>query len=133
MADQLKTANFALRSDIKTAWLEALRSGEYKQGYGYLYDERENSFCCLGVLCRVKHPEDDLDKIDMYAMPAEIYKEFQFEDADWGLKCKVDGEMEDLAELNDHGRTFLAIADIIERAVPTFTTDPNILTWPKEG
>lgn len=127
-----KTANFALRSDIKAAWLEALRSGKYKQGHERLYNSNDNSFCCLGVLCRVQHPEDSLEKIDMYAMPAEIYSEFAFDDADWDLKCKVDGEMEILAELNDHGRTFLAIADIIERTVPTFTTDPNILTWPEE-
>lgn len=41
---------------IKYEWIEALRSGEYKQGRGTLrsYD---NQYCCLGVLCdiAVKH------------------------------------------------------------------------------
>lgn len=33
----------------KKRWLKALRSGEYKQGVGYLKNGDE--FCCLGVLC----------------------------------------------------------------------------------
>jgi hypothetical protein len=38
---------------IKTRWLDALRSGKYKQGTMYLAREWDNepSFCCLGVLC----------------------------------------------------------------------------------
>jgi hypothetical protein len=32
-------------------WLNALRSGEYKQGKGYLFDG--TGFCCLGVLEKV--------------------------------------------------------------------------------
>lgn len=32
-------------------WLAALRSGEYKQGKGHLC--RDDSYCCLGVLCEV--------------------------------------------------------------------------------
>lgn len=35
--------------DVKAKWVEALRSGEYKQGKGVL--EQEGKFCCLGVLC----------------------------------------------------------------------------------
>lgn len=36
---------------IKEMWIEALESGKYKQGYGQL--EKDNQFCCLGVLCQV--------------------------------------------------------------------------------
>lgn len=39
-----------MKSDVKEAWLEALRSGEYEQGTGKL-QSREGEFCCLGVLC----------------------------------------------------------------------------------
>jgi len=43
----------------RKAWLEALRSGEFRQGTGYLCqndpnNEKEDSplfFCCLGVAC----------------------------------------------------------------------------------
>lgn len=36
-------------------WLTALRSGKYKQGYGQLKLEcdESTSYCCLGVLCEV--------------------------------------------------------------------------------
>lgn len=43
---------------VKTAWVAALRSGEYKQGDGYLYNPANDSYCCLGVLCRVLGSED---------------------------------------------------------------------------
>lgn len=36
---------------IQTKWLEALESGNYKQGKGYLKDK--DGYCCLGVLCEV--------------------------------------------------------------------------------
>jgi len=49
-----------MNEQVKKMWLDALRSGEYKQGQNVLHaynsvgDER---FCCLGVLCdiAVKH------------------------------------------------------------------------------
>lgn len=37
---------------IKQQWVEALRSGEYKQGRNRLRSEA-NEFCCLGVLCNL--------------------------------------------------------------------------------
>jgi len=35
-----------------TKWLEALRSGEYKQGIGKLAT-KDGYYCCLGVYCKV--------------------------------------------------------------------------------
>jgi len=32
-------------------WVDALRSGDYKQGRRALYDGVTDSFCCLGVAC----------------------------------------------------------------------------------
>lgn len=32
-------------------WVEALRSGNYKQGYGQL--RKQDKFCCLGVACDI--------------------------------------------------------------------------------
>lgn len=42
--------------EIKSRWVTALRSGEYKQGQGGLHPE-EDSFCCLGVLCDLHSKE----------------------------------------------------------------------------
>lgn len=36
---------------VKAKWLEALRSGKYKQGRQSLREA--DSFCCLGVLCDI--------------------------------------------------------------------------------
>jgi hypothetical protein len=38
-----------MNPEIKELWLQALTSGEYTQGTGYL--QKDGSFCCLGVLC----------------------------------------------------------------------------------
>lgn len=42
-----------MKPHVKAAWLEALRSGRYKQGKGCLRSgpPEDSDFCCLGVLC----------------------------------------------------------------------------------
>lgn len=40
-----------MNPEIKKRWVEALRSGKYKQTAGFLRDDF--GFCCLGVLCDV--------------------------------------------------------------------------------
>lgn len=44
-----------MNREIKKKWLEALRSGNYKQGSHRLRDG--NTFCCLGVLCDIIDPD----------------------------------------------------------------------------
>lgn len=41
---------------LKARWINALLSGDYKQGQGLLRDAR-NGHCCLGVLCDVLKDE----------------------------------------------------------------------------
>lgn len=47
------TATQKAQRKARRLWVKALRSGEYKQGYGYLHYKRggKDKFCCLGVLC----------------------------------------------------------------------------------
>lgn len=40
-----------MKPEIKKRWIEALRSGKYNQGKGYLC--KDDSYCCLGVLCEL--------------------------------------------------------------------------------
>lgn len=44
---------------IKKLWVDALRSGEYRQGRNLLCTEGEDGdyFCCLGVLCELHAQE----------------------------------------------------------------------------
>jgi hypothetical protein len=41
--------------EFKAQWLEALRSGKYKQGDSNLRGF-DDAFCCLGVACDLLHP-----------------------------------------------------------------------------
>jgi hypothetical protein len=42
-----------LTPELKAKWTAALRSGEYVQGIKRLFNKVDNTYCCLGVLCRV--------------------------------------------------------------------------------
>ena len=44
-----------MNPEVKKMWTEALRSGKYKQGRGYLYSE--GKYCCLGVLREIAPKE----------------------------------------------------------------------------
>lgn len=100
-------------------WVEALRSGEYKQfKYGLTNDER-SAFCCLGVACEVYRKETGLgmwsqnafDGVDNI-LPESVskflglhYNKFQ--------SPIVRGDT--LIQLNDSfGYDFNMIADLIE-------------------
>lgn len=39
-----------MNKEIKKKWIEALRSGEYRQGRGMLCSLDHHKYCCLGVL-----------------------------------------------------------------------------------
>lgn len=41
-----------MNPEVKVRWLEALRSGKFKQGNGALCNE--GGYCCLGVLCEIE-------------------------------------------------------------------------------
>lgn len=54
--------NQKLPEEFKRKWVEALRSGKYKQGRGQLKDTQDQ-YCCLGVACIiVGYTKDQLDK-----------------------------------------------------------------------
>lgn len=46
-----------MNPEIKQKWVEALRSGDYKQARSCLYDPETNSYCCLGVLTDIYRKE----------------------------------------------------------------------------
>lgn len=131
-----------MNPEIKAKWLDALRSGEYRQGQNVLKksfsDNDKPQHCCLGVLCEIAIKEG----LNISAT-AEIldggYREWYFEGqheslplsvVDWaglwqGIPVVPDPTREDyrdgstpltnLAQLNDDGYDFNALADLIER------------------
>jgi hypothetical protein len=94
-------------------WIEALRSGQYKQGNGLLRSE-ENQFCCLGVLCDVYDPANwNQTKYGPHynfdgLLPGSIYLMGHLEKLVGSLL------MMQLIKMNDNGVTFNEIADKIE-------------------
>ncbi len=108
-----------MKPEIKKIWLKALRSGNYKQGYRRLNWHRRH--CCLGVLC------------DLYSKAAgtpwttEPLQEAKFmhgaidylpeQVMNWSGMTSADGDygVRSLIEDNDKGKSFIEIANIIEK------------------
>lgn len=109
-----------MHKEIKDEWITRLRSGEYEQGLGTLNNHGE--FCCWGVLCEMAYEAGAVQKTNdpgnplvkyngLYGMPPnEVYK--------WAgipyQSVAADDKIHNLANLNDAGKPFNKIADIIE-------------------
>jgi len=111
-----------LKAKFKRAWVEALRSGKYEQGFGPLvtisYNGRRE-YCCLGVAALVSGMKED-DMIDRYIPPPEVGAEWweeRPEDDELVSNPPVylDGDMHTITYANDFLQlSFNEIADIIE-------------------
>lgn len=98
---------------LKQKWIDALRSGKYKQGKSYL-KTKDGKYCCLGVLCEI---------VGVPHTPDGRGFKFYFEDANrssdalphpgfCGLKPEAQN---DLTFMNDEeNKSFNEIADWIE-------------------
>jgi len=109
-----------MKAKIKRLWVKALRSGQYKQTENALRD-KGNAFCCLGVLCNLHaqaHPK--------FAAKQRVPEAYDGEEAypservqKWaGLDSNdpwINEMSTTLATLNDDGRSFNEIADVIEK------------------
>jgi len=101
------------KQQMKTEWLEALRSGKYPQVQRALKGitgDGEEGYCCLGVFCSVVLGEEpELCVVDEYSGfvegPEETYSKISVilgDVATMGIK------------MNDRDYTFSTIADMIE-------------------
>lgn len=102
------------RVELVEDWIEALRSGEYDQGWGRLKKGCNHySYCCLGVLCEISGGVEFnsgiacyKDKRGEFALPPELRREV-------GMSRDY---QEKLANYNDKDRLdFEQIADEIEQ------------------
>ncbi|TGP34041.1 MULTISPECIES: hypothetical protein [unclassified Mesorhizobium] len=108
------------QKEHRKLWVQALRSGEYEQGRKRLH--LDSRYCCLGVACVLAGK----DEYDMGARLnlSNLYDVMEF----YGLRDHngAYGEPNDmsdsyrvcLAQKNDSGTPFAAIADIIESEPP---------------
>ena len=117
----------------KAMWLTALRSGDYKQGKGAL--NKNGKFCCLGVLCEISTEVlelkiNTLNEMSDCACPdcssktlydgkgsylPAIVAAWAGVDTMGAIPSKDgSGTFGNLTEMNDKGKTFEEIAQIIE-------------------
>lgn len=107
-------------------WVEALRSGEYKQARGALTRKRNGdvSHCCLGVACDLYAKENELDIEEAKRTSEGVVISYGGTTGylpervrEWlGLRdfCGAFDAINSLASRNDSGATFNEIANIIE-------------------
>src|SRR6266404_6801465 len=124
-----------MKKAIATRWVKALRSGKYSQCTGSLSKESpddEVSYCCLGVLCEISEqgkwvPEGYREGKGYGAtrkeaahcegqLPSTVVKwaGLKTDDGFFGTNRKTDANKE-LATLNDEGRSFKQLANLIEK------------------
>ena len=106
-----------MNEEIKAQWIEALLSGEYKQGKGALRNSKDE-YCCLGVLCDLYSKntgvEWGIDPLGSHNMHSNVSMTPVQVDL-WGEFANgTSGTLLELAEMNDFGRTFEQIAEYIK-------------------
>src|SRR6266516_542132 len=130
-------ADLELQKRAIFAWLDALRSGEFKQGHGQL-SRRAGEFdydCCLAVGCRVLTRYDVRIQIETVGRDTFFNGSFSallvLARETLGLKDSY-GQFSDesLSFINDNGGTFPEIADTIEReARSLFVNGEQVSEW----
>jgi hypothetical protein len=100
-----------LPEDFKRKWIEALRSGEYKQGKYTLFDKDNNSFCCIGVACTIYNNNTIIHRNGF--LPNGDYGYAALPAAIAGGSCNT--KVARLISMNDEeGKSFSQIAGWIE-------------------
>jgi hypothetical protein len=122
-----------MNEQVKEMWIDALESGDYRQGQGYLkyYDKTSHRtrHCCLGVLCdlysknvapleeKIRFTNDERVTKSIaqkpYDLPNIVQNWAGLNDPSGTLSEPVDGKT-NLVDLNDDGKTFKEIANIIK-------------------
>lgn len=120
--------------EIKRRWVEALRSGRYRQGRQVLVEPDHilgDAFCCLGVLCEIavqdgvivrggqwyRDPKDPMDE-NCVALPMAVLKWSELPTEGHCASEVVLGKDIYLTTLNDDRKyDFNQIADVIEKSL----------------
>lgn len=121
-----------MNKNIAKKWVEALRSGKYAQAKGRLKlkDEKGTSYCCLGVLCEISGLGKWVANAEELSRGTQEYTTEGVYAGVGGLPDNVrywsgmgsslgsyDARCSALSGLNDTGKTFNEIANIIEAHV----------------
>lgn len=107
-----------MNKEAKQKWIEALRSGEFKQTQGALKRKEVDNFkyCCLGVLCEIQddvgwRSSDGIKYANYHDSESCLFLPFDLL-TDLNIK---ESDQSELVDMNDDGKTFEEIADYIEK------------------
>lgn len=105
-------------NDNAKKWVEALRSGEYKQGRGQLCDMK-GRFCCLGVACDLSGvgswvAEPDNDRRDYCTASGVPVETFMPQEVMAWLGIAEEAEHRLVRANDNQAQSFSEIADLIE-------------------
>lgn len=104
----------AMDPELKAKWIEALRSGEYKQCRGKLHKELVG-YCCLGVLCDIDSQVTENMQHGIGIFQFEGRFESSYLPTGYRSKIGLDSQDEaNLVHMNDTNKSFSEIADYIE-------------------
>ncbi len=109
-----------MKAELKAQWVAALRSGQYKQGVGYLHNQ--GCYCCLGVLADTYNPKgwtpiDGWDNGYQFCGQSSVLEYYSLNE--FGLSSEY---QDILIGFNDDTKyTFEQIADWIEQNVAETT------------
>lgn len=124
-----------MKAEVKAQWIADLRSGDFVQASGRLKTTLQPDtrgmgkvevptigYCCLGVLLERQEPQNWGHPTKVLTDAFTNYGSADGQEIFTLEACKRYGldynMMEKLAGLNDEGKTFVEIADLIEVGVP---------------
>lgn len=116
-SSEASTKKSTMPKELKQKWLDALRSGEYKQGKECLGNLKDG-FCCLGLLQYIVDGKTESDGVrDELPSPAWCAKN----NCKWNAIDESNGNLwlggDKASQLNDEGKPFEYIAHLIEEHV----------------
>ena len=105
---------------LKAKWLQALRSGSYRQTSGELANDEGTKFCCLGVLADIQGCTWKIGRNGEGLVPVnKANRSIVPNSDDWLPPTRAGGLSHDtqeaLASMNDDGASFKKIAAYIEK------------------
>lgn len=115
------TEKVKLPGEFRTKWLEALRSGEYSQTTGRLYDSNVGGYCCLGVACEIVGIDMRNESVSRWLLeeyPSALFREDKHPNVKNIPDELIHNDLftKDLADKNDSNTmTFQDIANYIEQ------------------
>jgi len=121
-----------MNPELKAKWVEALRSGEYKQGSNRLLTA-DGRYCCMGVLCNLIDPEGWTETLSHKTESGISYSQGMGFESVLKISDIPAGVTMTLANMNDKGKSFPEIASYIEanlRASPKSAGSTRVsLSW----